>query len=170
SSRNAQAGRTIVRLQKPMAAGTRTHSEVATVTGFDADFDAPITSTVFLTAGSRSAATTGVQLRRNCRRCQSPVARRAIATPTPTAQARKTKSAQRPGMAIAGRRLPDTGADIPDVIIVNACRCPSEPYRFEACRVEPYRVEPASPADGRFPPTQCPGPRADSRPAARGSS
>src|ERR1019366_1821661 len=103
--------------------GTRTHSEVATVTDLDRWSDAPIASTVFRTTGSRSAATTGVQLRRNCRRRQSPVARRAIARPTPTAQARKTKSAQRPGMAIAGARLRDTGADIPDVIII-ACRWP----------------------------------------------
>src|SRR6266403_2129718 len=39
SSRNAQAGSTIVRFQKPMAAGTRTHSDVAIVIEFEIAFE-----------------------------------------------------------------------------------------------------------------------------------
>src|SRR6266478_8439271 len=126
SSRSAQAGSTIVRFQKPMAAGTRTYSDVAIVIEFEIAFeidpdptdpDAPIASTVFRTAGSRSATTIGVQLRRSRRKRQSPAAKRIIATHAPRAQAKKTKSAQRPGMVIAGRRLPQEFADgIPDVI------------------------------------------------------
>src|SRR5713226_10557875 len=98
SSRNVQAGRTMVRFQKPMAAGTRTHSDVAIVISLDAnkpdvnkpdptDPDAPIASTVFRTAGSRSAATIGVQLLRSRRSRQSPAAKRIIATLAPRAQA-----------------------------------------------------------------------------------
>src|SRR6266404_6535439 len=122
SSRNAQAGSTIVRFQKPMAAGTRTDSDVAIVIDFEIDLaptdpEALIASTVFRTAGSRSAATTGVQLRRSRRRRQSPATKRIIATHAPRAQAPKTKSAHRPGMVIAGRRLPHEFADgIPDNI------------------------------------------------------
>src|SRR6266852_2676435 len=122
SSRNVQAGRTMVRFQKPMAAGTRTHSDVAIVIKFEIEFeitdpDAPIASTVFRTAGSRSAATIGVQLLRSRRSRQSPAAKRIIATHAPRAQALKTKSAQRPGMVIAGRRLPHEFTDaIPDFI------------------------------------------------------
>src|SRR5216684_997034 len=110
SSRNAQDGRTIVRFQKPIAAGTRTHSDVAMVTelarcstNLEAnDPDATIASTVFRTAGSRSAATIAVQLRRSRRRRQSPVAKRTIAALAPTVHAMKTKSAQRPGIVIVG--------------------------------------------------------------------
>src|SRR6266481_7067297 len=126
SSRNAQAGSTIVRFQKPIAAGTRTYSDVAIVIEFETAFeidpettdpDAPIASTVFRTAGSRSAATIGVQLRRSRRRRQSPAAKRIIATHAPRAQAKRTKSAQRPGIVIAGRRLPhEFAAAIPDNI------------------------------------------------------
>src|SRR5580704_10497164 len=72
NSRSAHTGRTMVRFQKPIAAGTRTCSEVAIVIDLDIDFidldidfdpkfDAPIISTVFRTVGSRSAATMGVQ-------------------------------------------------------------------------------------------------------------
>src|ERR1700681_2726225 len=122
SSRSAQAGRTMVRFQKPMAAGTRTYSDVAIVIDLETidpdvnkpdvtDRDAPIASTVFRTAGSRSAATIGVQLRRSPRRRPSPVTKRIIATEAPRAQARKRKPAQRPGMVIAGRRLPHDVAD-----------------------------------------------------------
>src|SRR5258708_225117 len=117
SSRNAQAGRTMVRFQKPMAAGTRTYSEVAIVIDLetiDADVnkpdvtdpDAPIASTVFRTAGSRSAAKIGVQLRRRRLRRQNPAAKRLNATDAPTAQAKQMNSAQRPVIVIAGRRLP----------------------------------------------------------------
>src|SRR5437899_5254866 len=122
SSRNAQAGSTIVRFQKPIAVGTRTHSDVAIVIEFEIAFeidpettdpDAPIASTVFRTAGSRFAATIGVQLRRSRRRRQSPAAKRIIATHAPRTQAKKTKSAQRPGIVIAGRRLPH---ELPDGI------------------------------------------------------
>src|SRR5271169_1533636 len=102
SSRNAQSGRTIAGFQKPIAAGTRTASDVALVTGLDAT----IAFTVVRTAGSKSAATMAVQLRRSRRRRQSPVAKRSNPTLAPRAQARKTKSAQRPGIVIAGRRLP----------------------------------------------------------------
>src|SRR6266446_5022675 len=101
-----------------MAAGTRTDSDVAIVIDFEtADPDPLIATIVFRTAGSRSAATIGVQLRRSRRRRQSPAAKRMIATHAPRAQAKKTKSAQRPGIVIAGRRLPHEFADgIPDVI------------------------------------------------------
>src|ERR1700676_4946077 len=112
----------MVRFQKPMAAGTRTYSDVAIVIDLETidpdvnkpdmtDRDLPIASTVFRTAGSRSAATIGVQLRRSRRRRQSPVTKRIIATEAPRAQARKTKTAQRPGMVIAGRRLPHEFTD-----------------------------------------------------------
>src|ERR1700686_3433107 len=103
NSRNAQAGKTIVRFQKPMAAGTRTYSDVAIVIDLEIEFeidlemtdpDAPIASTVFRTAGSRSAATIGVQLRRSRRRRQSPASKRIIATEAPRAQATNTKTAQ----------------------------------------------------------------------------
>src|ERR1700688_117764 len=102
-----------------MAAGTRTHSDVAIIIEFleIIDPDAPIASTVFRTAGSRSAAMIGVQLRRSCRRRQSPASNRIIATLAPRAQTRKTKRAQRPGIVIAGRRLPqEFAADIKEDI------------------------------------------------------
>src|SRR5258706_5753568 len=126
SSRNAQAGSTIVRFQKPIAAGTRTYSDVAIVIEFEIAFemapettdpDALIASTVFRTAGSRSAAKIGIQLRRRRRRRQSPAAKRINATDAPRVQAKKTKSTQRPGIVIAGRRLSHEFADgIPDGI------------------------------------------------------
>jgi hypothetical protein len=102
-----------------MAAGTRTQSDVAILIDLEkidekidledgevTGLDALIASTVFRTTGSRSASTIAVQLRRNCRNRQSPPARRTSATLAPTAHARKTKTAQRPGMVIAGRAAP----------------------------------------------------------------
>src|SRR5258708_40013079 len=95
----------MVRFQKPIAAGTRAHSDVAIVIEFEIAFeidpdptdpDAPIASTVFRTAGSSSAATIGVQLRRSRRSRQSPAAKRIIATLAPRPQAKKTKSPHQP--------------------------------------------------------------------------
>src|ERR1700675_4528772 len=118
----------MVRLQKPMGGGTRPYSDVAIVIDLETidpdvnkldvtDLDAPIASTVFRTAGSRSATTIGVQLRRSRRRRQSPVTKRIIATEAPRAQATNAKSAQRPGIVIAGRRLPhEFTDDIPGAV------------------------------------------------------
>src|ERR1700678_3220784 len=107
SSRNAQAGRTVVRFQKPIAAGTRTWADVATVIDFDDldfdNFDAPMASTVFCTHGSRSAAIIGVQLWRSFRKRHNPVSRRAMAILDPATQKANTKSAQWLGTEIAGR-------------------------------------------------------------------
>src|SRR5271156_2376140 len=79
TSRNAHAGKTIVRFQKPMAAGTRTLSDVAIVIEPNpTDLDALIASKGFCTAGSRFTAAIGVQLLRSPRRRQNPVAKRTI--------------------------------------------------------------------------------------------
>ena len=141
SSCNAQAGSTIARLKKPMAAGTRTHSDVA----IDRR-TRRLHPTVFRTAGSRSAAMIGVQLRRNWRRRQSPAAKRTIAAPTPRAQARKTKSAQRPGMVIAGRTLPSltspTLGDIPVAISIRPS--PRPPSTGSAATVSNARNQTAN--------------------------
>src|ERR1700674_791487 len=146
-----------------MAAGTRTYSDVAIVIDLEIEFeidlemtdpDAPIASTVFRTAGSRSAATIGVQLRRSRRRRQSPVTKRIIPTPAPKAQAIKTKSAQRPGMVIAGRRLPHEYAeaipdnipdDIPDDIpAIGARPSPTPPSTGSAATVSNARNQTAN--------------------------
>src|SRR5229473_2964805 len=148
SSRNVQAGRTIIRFQKPMAAGTRTYSDVATVIDLEAnDTDALIASTVFRTAGSRSAATSAMQLRRSRRRRQSPVAKRAIAALAPRIHARKAKSAQRPGTVIAGRPLPaGIPPDIPDDIpaAIGARPAPKPPSKGSAATASNARNQTAN--------------------------
>src|SRR5260370_34807351 len=102
SSRNVQAGRTIIRFQKPMAAGTRTYSDVATVIDLEAnDPDALIASTVLRTAGWRSAATSAMQLRPSRRGRQSTSAKLSIAARAPRLQPLKPKSAPRQGVANA---------------------------------------------------------------------
>ncbi len=135
SSRKAHAGRIIVRFQKPIAAGTRTHSDVDIVTGAEAT----MASTVFRTTGSRSAATTGVQLCRSRRKCQSPSTKRAIATNAPSAHATNPKSAQVPGIVIAGWRRPHV---IPGPI--SARPSPKPPHTGSAATVSNARNQTAN--------------------------
>ena len=142
----------MVRLKKPMAAGTRTHSDVAIVIDLGTidletvdletldleaiEPDAPIASTVLRTAGSRSATPIGVQLSRSRRRLQIPVAKRITAAHAPSAQARKTKNAQRPGMMMAGRKFShDVAGDIDEIPAIVARPSPKLPSSGSAATV-----------------------------------
>src|ERR1700733_11354825 len=94
SSHKVHAGKMMVRLKKPIAAGTRTDSDTATVTAPEAnDLDAEIPSTVFRKTGSSASTTIGEQLRRNCRRHQNPDASRSNDPQAPNAPTANTNTA-----------------------------------------------------------------------------